>query len=185
MAEVYTLEDLQTLDKFAKRQGYSGLADYLPVLHTWDIPVDIAAECIRQGISFSNYRQNPCLLDEELPHNVVRIADLYHERNQRIGQERTRTLEEKISVPQEKIAPHKKHFLQPVFYGIASGLAAAAVLIGLSSLPHQKYPPFSEASLIHDPLCMNLESVYVCLEASEQGAFLGSYLENRRLDGIF
>ena len=181
MAGIYDLEDLQTLNRFAQREGYSGLGEYLPTLRTWNISVDIAAELIRKGISFSDYRQNPSLLDEELPDNVVRIADLYHEQNERIAQQRNRALEERISAPQEKTVPHKRHFLHPMFYGIASGLAAAAVLIGLSSLPNQEYAPFSEASLIHDPLCTNIEGLYVCLDKSEHGQFFGSYWQYQQL----
>jgi len=174
MDEFYTIEDLRTLDRFAQKEGYNGLREYLPTIRAWNLSVETAAECIRRGISFSEYHMNPSLLEEELPENVVRISDLYHAQSQGIAEERRQKLEARILGVSKP-----RHFLTPVFYGIMSGLSAAALLVGLSSLPGTKYLGFSEGSLTDDPLCMQIESVYTCLDPDEQGQFFGSYWQNK------
>lgn len=181
MTEIFEIDDLQTLDRFAKKEGYTGLGDYLPTIHTWNIPVDVAAELIRKGISFSEYSSDPSLLTESLPEKVIPIANLYRARDERIAEIKKQCLEERICAQEQKSLPKKRPFLQPLFYSIASGLAAAAVLIGLSSLPNQKYPLLSEASLIHNPLCTSIEGLYVCTDQSEHGQFFGSYWQYRQL----
>ncbi len=181
MAEVFEITDLRILDRFAQKQGYSGLAEYLPTLHTWDIPVPIAAELVRRDISFSAYRCDPSLLEEErVPEGVVDIFEAYRARDERIAQARMQNLEERIPSP-ACIPPTPvriKHPLRSVFYGIGAGVVAAFALMTLSTLqPDSRY---LESELLHDPLCTSIEGLYVCLDHSEQGAFFGSYLEYQK-----
>lgn len=179
MAEIFDFDDLQTVKRFAQREGYRGLADYLPVLQAWDIPLDTAAELIRNGISFSEYRTDPLLLEEELPENVVHISALYRKEAERNAQAKREALEARVV--ESKAGLSGKHWLSPLFYGLSVGLATAGLLIGLSSLPTQTYPPFSEESLIRDPLCTSIEGLYICTDHSEHGQFFGSYWEYQEL----
>ncbi|MSR85817.1 hypothetical protein EXS74_00305 [Candidatus Woesearchaeota archaeon] len=178
MAEIYNIRDLQTLERFAQREGYTRLADYLPTLYTWNIPVETAAELVRRGISFSEYHNDPSLLEEQLPENVIPIADLYHARDERIAEERRASLETQV---RRDVSPikRKEHPLRTVMYGILAGTIAASALIGLSTIHAD--PAYLESELLNDPLCTSIEGLYVCLDHSEHGPFFGSYWEYKQL----
>jgi len=179
MAEIFDIDDLHILDRFAKKEGYANFRDYLPTLQTWDISIPIAAECVRKGISFSEYKNNPSLLEDALPEGVIDIFDLYRAREERMAEQKTTTLEEKITATKATPLPKREHLFHKVFYGIASGLVAASALIGLSTF--QANPAHLESELLNDPLCTSIEGLYVCLDDAEHGPFFGSYWEYKTL----
>ena len=37
MADIYDIADLQILDRYAQKEGYKGLGDYLPQLQAWNL----------------------------------------------------------------------------------------------------------------------------------------------------
>ncbi len=181
MTKIFDIYDLQTLDRFARREGYSGLGDYLPILRNWDLSIDTAAILVRKGISFSEYRANPSLLEEELPENVVHIDDLYRAEAGRIAELKRQNIEERVSISEIKKTPfqRREHPLRTFTYTLLAGAIAASTLIGLSKI--QADPLQLESELLNDPLCTSIEGLYVCLDKSEQGPFFGSYWEYKTL----
>ena len=175
MVEIYDIADLHILDRYAQREGYSGLGEYMPYLQSLSLSVSVAAELVRKGISLSEHVGNPQLVKEELPEGVVDIFDLYRARDEHIAQERIQALEERVVQPVPSSV--KRGGLRTLLYAAVAALS----LIELSHLPHKDDIPFSEASLIYDPLCSSVEGLYVCLDTSEHGQFFGSYWEYKNL----